>query len=83
MNLFDKSGKCSFILIILNLFLIFTDPFLIIFEGLLYFNHMIFIRIDELCLLALQHCIYFILQVISKVIHCLYGLLNIAQAHLN
>ena len=83
LNLFDKSGKCSLILIILNLFLIFPDPLFIIFKSLLYLNHMIFIRIDKLCLLALQHCVNFILKIISKVIHRLYRLLNIAQVHLN
>lgn len=68
--LFDESGQSSLILIVLHLLLIFDYALLVVLECLLHSDHVIFIRIDELGLLSLEHGADFVLEVVGKIIHC-------------
>lgn len=81
-NLFDERGERSFVLVVLNLLLELGDAQLVVLEGLLHSDHVVFIGKDELGLLALQHRVHLILQVVSEAVHRPHRLLDIADVHL-
>lgn len=50
---FEENSKHALILVVLDLFLVIFDPLLVLLESPFDFEHVLFVRIDELCFLSL------------------------------